>query len=135
MRACVGHSDLVTDSPEIYARRRLSRQLSLWQDGEPADAATCLAAMLAALGRKPAAVDSSDLLAAFTLLSAARSDIDAVEVALLGHARDRGITWQALAEAVGATSRQAVQQRAARAGVVDRDRRPQPRRATGSGAA
>lgn len=124
----------MTDTPEIYARRRLSRQLSLWQDGEPADAATCLSAMLASLGSKPSAVDSSDLLAALTLVSAARADIDAVEAALLSHARDRGITWQALADAVGATSRQAVQQRAARAGVVDRPLR-QPRRDTGSGAA
>jgi hypothetical protein len=130
----VGHSDLVTDSPDIYARRRLSRQFSLWQDGEPADAATCLSAMLTSLGRKPSAVDSSDLLAALTLVSAARTDIDSIEAALLSHARDRGITWQALADAVGASSRQAVQQRAARAGVVDRPR-PAASRDTGTGAA
>ena len=45
----------------------------------------------------------------------ASEPFDAIEAALLSQARDRGITWQALADAVGATSRQAVQQRAARA--------------------
>ncbi|GAB2601443.1 DNA-binding protein [Pseudactinotalea suaedae] len=124
----------MTDSPEIYARRRLSRQLSLWRDGEPADATTCLTAMLAELARKPAAVDSSDLLAALTLVRAARAEIDHAETALLAHARERGITWQALADAAGASSRQAVQQRAVRAGALDTPHR-QPRRDTGTGAA
>ena len=122
----------MTDPPEIYARRRLSRQLSLWQDGEPADAASCLTAMLAALARKPAAVDSSDVLAALALVNAARSDIDGAEAALLAHARERGITWQALAEATGAGSRQAIQQRAARAGVLDEPRGSRRDSATGA---
>lgn len=88
--------------------------------------------MLAELDREPSGADSNDVLAALALIAAARADIDAAEAALLSRARGLGVTWQALADAMGVSSRQAVQQRAARAGVGDRAAERQPMSGTGA---
>jgi hypothetical protein len=60
-------------------------------------------------GEEP--VDATDLTAALTLLPHVRADLDALEAGLLMLARDRGLTWQAIAHGLGLGSAQAAQQR------------------------
>ena len=57
--------------------------------------------------------DSYDevLLAALTLLAAARAEVDQIEAALLFAARTRGLSWSRISQAVGFRSPQAAQQR------------------------
>jgi hypothetical protein len=66
-------------------------------------------------------LSSADLLAALTLLPAARAEVDQVETALLFSARAEGISWARISRAMGLRSPQAAQQRlgrvAGRAGV------------------
>lgn len=57
------------------------------------------------------ALDQSDLLAALTLVTPVRADLDAVELGLLESARQRGLTWQAIAFGLGLGSAQAARQR------------------------
>jgi hypothetical protein len=56
-------------------------------------------------------VGEEDLLAALTLLSAARAEVDQVEAALLFTARAHGLTWPRISRAMGLGSAQAAQQR------------------------
>lgn len=51
-----------------------------------------------------------DLLAALSLLPAARAEVDGVEIGLLFTARAAGLTWAQIAEATGFNSPQACQQ-------------------------
>jgi hypothetical protein len=52
-----------------------------------------------------------DLLAALTLLAAARSEVDQAEAALLFTARAHGLSWARISRAMGLGSPQAAQQR------------------------
>ena len=63
-----------------------------------------------------------DLLAALTLLSAARAEVDQVEAALLFTARAHGLSWPRISRAMGLGSPQAAQQRFGR--VTGRARHP-----------
>ena len=56
-------------------------------------------------------VDEEDLLAALTLLPAARAEVDQVEAALLFTARARGLSWPRISRTMGLGSAQAAQQR------------------------
>jgi len=56
-------------------------------------------------------LDGTDLVAALTLISDARADLDNVELALLNAARARGMTWQDIAFGLGLGTAQAAQQR------------------------
>ncbi|WBB81321.1 DNA-binding protein [Micromonospora sp. WMMD882] len=60
-------------------------------------------------GEEP--VDQADLIAALTLLPRIRADVDTLEAGLLGLARSRGLTWQAIAHGLGLGSAQAARQR------------------------
>ena len=63
-----------------------------------------------------------DLLAALTLLPAARAEVDQTEAALLFTARARGLSWPRISLAMGLKSPQAAQQRFGR--VTGRTRNP-----------
>ncbi len=54
---------------------------------------------------------ADNLLAALTLLPAARADVDQTEAALLFSARARGLSWSQISRAMGLGSPQAAQQR------------------------
>jgi len=56
-------------------------------------------------------VDSMDLRAGLTLISAARAEMDSLETALLFLARAEGLTWAQIAQSLGLRSAQAAQQR------------------------
>ncbi|GAA2710733.1 DNA-binding protein [Micromonospora olivasterospora] len=56
-------------------------------------------------------VDSADLVAALTLVPHVRAEVDALEAGLLRLARDRGLTWQAIAYGLGLGTAQAARQR------------------------
>lgn len=56
-------------------------------------------------------VDTADIRAGLTLLSAARAEMDALETALLFLARAEGLTWPQIARSLGLRSAQAAQQR------------------------
>lgn len=56
-------------------------------------------------------VDTADLTAALTLLPHVRAELDALEAGLMTLARDRGLTWQAIAYGLGLGSAQAARQR------------------------
>jgi hypothetical protein len=65
-----------------------------------------------ALWRSPAAgIGEEDLVAALTLLSAARAEVDQIEAALLFTARAERLSWARIARALGLGSPQAAQQR------------------------
>jgi hypothetical protein len=56
-------------------------------------------------------VDEGTLLAALTLLPAARAELDQVEAAVLSTARTDGLSWPQISRAIGLGSAQAAQQR------------------------
>ena len=56
-------------------------------------------------------LDDEGLLAALTLLAAARAEVDQAEAALLFTARARGLPWPRISRAMGLGSAQAAQQR------------------------
>lgn len=56
-------------------------------------------------------IDEEALLAALTLLPAARAEVDQVEAALLFTARARDLSWPRISRAMGLRSAQAAQQR------------------------
>jgi hypothetical protein len=58
-----------------------------------------------------ARVPTEDLLAALTLLPAARAELDQLEAAVLFTARSEGLPWALVADALRLGSRQAAQQR------------------------
>jgi hypothetical protein len=55
--------------------------------------------------------EEDELLAALTLLPAARAEVDQAEAALLFTARARGLSWLRISRAMGLRSAQAAQQR------------------------
>lgn len=57
------------------------------------------------------AADTAELEAGLSLLAAARSDLEALEAALVFTARAEGLTWARIAAAMGLRSPQAAQQR------------------------
>lgn len=87
-----------------------------WQHrSEPPDDATLVRfALWRASGRAGSGSDP-ELAAALALIGAARSDLDAVESALLFTARAEGMTWAKIAEQLRMRSPQAAQQRLMRA--------------------
>ena len=54
---------------------------------------------------------AADVLAALTLLAAARAEVDQAEAALLFTARAHGLSWSQISQAMGLGSPQAAQQR------------------------
>ncbi|WP_433166897.1 hypothetical protein [Kribbella sp. CA-247076] len=60
---------------------------------------------------RAAELTSEDLLAALTLLPAARAEVEGLEAGLLFTARSAGLTWAQIATAMGFSSPQACQQR------------------------
>jgi hypothetical protein len=64
-----------------------------------------------------------ELLAALTLLPAARAEVDQTEAALLFAARSHGLSWSQISQAMGLGSPQAAQQRFGR--VTGRARHPE----------
>ncbi|MEO3781129.1 DNA-binding protein [Micromonospora sp. B11E3] len=72
---------------------------------------TALAAGGAELAPDEEPVDDSDLVAALTLVPHLRAEVDALEAGLLRLARDRGLTWQAVAHGLGLGTAQAARQR------------------------
>lgn len=60
---------------------------------------------------RAAELSAEELLAALTLLPAARAEVDEVEAGLLFMARSSGLTWAEMADAMGFSSPQACQQR------------------------
>lgn len=56
-------------------------------------------------------IGEDDLLAALTLLPAARAEMDQVEAGLLFAARSHGLSWPRISRALGLASAQAAQQR------------------------
>ncbi|NUT94661.1 MAG: DNA-binding protein [Saccharothrix sp.] len=59
---------------------------------------------------RSADLSPDDLLSALTLLPAARAEVEGVEIGLLFTARNAGLTWAQIAEAMGFRSPQACQQ-------------------------
>lgn len=57
------------------------------------------------------ALDQADLVAALTLIAPVRADLDTIELGLLESARQRGLTWQAIAFGLGLGTAQAARQR------------------------
>lgn len=55
-------------------------------------------------------LSADDLLSALSLLPAARAEVEGVEIGLLFAARNEGLTWAQIAEAMGFRSPQACQQ-------------------------
>jgi hypothetical protein len=86
-------------------------------DGSPIDlgaAAAALAATAAKAGPNApgdTAVGPDDLLDALVLLRRARTELDGIEPILIAAARAAGVSWQALAPALGVASRQAAERR------------------------
>ncbi|MEU5861703.1 MULTISPECIES: DNA-binding protein [unclassified Nonomuraea] len=56
-------------------------------------------------------VDQADITAALSLVPLVRGELDALEAALLGMARGRGMTWQEIAFGLGLGTAQAARQR------------------------
>ncbi|MEV4759446.1 DNA-binding protein [Micromonospora sp. NPDC049559] len=77
--------------------------------------AVCLVTALAGGAALPAPdeerVDQADLTAALTLIPHVRAELDALEAGLLDLARNRGLTWQAIAFGLGLGTAQAARQR------------------------
>jgi hypothetical protein len=87
-----------------------------------ADPAASTAALLATLA-DPAA-STADLLAALAALRRIRGDLDLTERGLIERAREGGVSWPGIAEALGLASRQAAEQRLLRlSGPAGRDPR------------
>ena len=89
-------------------------------------------------GTDPEDVEAADTLAALTLLDIARADLDALERDLTEQARERGASWQEVADHLGLEKRQSAEsrflrlQRGAQGGdrYVDKHRRERARQRT-----
>ncbi|MEU4160440.1 hypothetical protein [Actinoplanes sp. NPDC026670] len=81
--------------------------------------ATVRAAQQAAIDRLP--VTGTDLLHALTLLRQAQTELAGLEPILIAAARAAGISWQALAPALGVASRQAAERRYLRSTAAPTD--------------
>jgi hypothetical protein len=77
--------------------------------GEPPAAADLIRFALWRTG--PGGLGEEELLAALTLLPAARAEVDQMEAGLLFTARARGLSWPQISRALGLGSPQAAQQR------------------------
>jgi hypothetical protein len=92
-----------------------------WQHrGAPPAAADLIRCALWRAG--PGGLGEGELLAALTLLPAARAEMDQMEAGLLFMARARGLSWPQISRALGLRSAQAAQQRFGR--VTGRAGRP-----------
>ncbi|MFC5754280.1 DNA-binding protein [Actinomadura rugatobispora] len=101
---------------EADARRRLmeagaaSLPRAPWlHGGRPPSAADLIDFALWRAGNDD--VDESVVMAALTLLPAARAEVDQAEAALMFTARARGLSWPRISRAMGLASAQAAQQR------------------------
>jgi hypothetical protein len=81
-------------------------------------------------GAQAGGTGADELLAALTLLPAARAEVDQAEAALLFTARAHGLSWTQISRAMGLGSPQAAQQRfgrvTGRAGHAERSRPESP---------
>ncbi|WP_050778060.1 hypothetical protein [Micromonospora sp. ATCC 39149] len=93
------------------ARRRRYAHPYVLDPYEAVALVTALAAGGAELADGEEPVDPTDLVAALTLVPHLRAEVDALEAGLLRLARDRGLTWQAVAHGLGLGSAQAARQR------------------------
>ncbi len=83
-----------------------------WQQpNEGPDDATLVRFVLWRVMGQVGSASTSELEAGLALIGSARSDLDAVETALVFTARAEGLTWARIAEAMGLRSPQAAQQR------------------------
>jgi hypothetical protein len=97
------------------------RQSDATPGGNPLPAARDLAAVVAALtasahaarhpGTGAPALSAAELLETLTLLQWARAELAGLEPVLIAAARTAGVSWQALAPALGVASRQAAERR------------------------
>jgi hypothetical protein len=105
--------------PETPGPAAVDRELDL------ATAAATLAATAHAVessdGDQPT-VSSADLLRALALLRWVQTEIASIEPTLIAAARTAGVSWQALAPALGVASRQAAERRYLRAASAAGDR-------------
>lgn len=111
-----GHVDQAGAAREAKARERLlgagasTLPRAPWLHGSQPPSAIDLIRF--ALWRSGAGdVGEDDLLAALTLLPAARAEVDQTEAALLFTARAHGLSWSMISRALGLGSAQAAQQR------------------------
>jgi hypothetical protein len=79
------------------------------EDEDPWELGTAVAAIRAAA--VSAQADAVDLLRALELLHWVQSELTGIEPALIGAARQAGVSWQALAPVLGVASRQAAERR------------------------
>ncbi|MDI1460626.1 DNA-binding protein [Catellatospora sp. KI3] len=109
--------DQADGATEQRARDRLSARDDLprlpWlAAGQPHDAFTLIRQALWRANTDRDALDlPDDLLAAITLLDAARAELDQLEAGLLFVARAEGLTWAQVARPLGLRTAQAAQQR------------------------
>ncbi|WP_432994470.1 DNA-binding protein [Dactylosporangium sp. CA-233914] len=114
-----GMDDQAAGDLERRARDRLSARggndlprLPWLADGQPHDAVTLIRQALWRAGTDRGALElPDDLIAAITLLAAARAELDQLEAGLLFAARAEGLTWAQLARPLGLRTAQAAQQR------------------------
>jgi hypothetical protein len=89
--------------------------------GDPPDLAQAVTAVTATAHRDTAAADPASILNALALLRWAQSELAAMEPELITAARATGVSWQALAPALGVASRQAAERRYLRLIPATRD--------------
>ncbi|GIE92052.1 hypothetical protein [Actinoplanes regularis] len=114
-----GSGDQAAGALEQWARERLTAHggrdlpaLPWLAAGQPHDAGTLIRQVLWRAGTDRGALDlPDDLLAAITLLAAARAELDQLEAGLLFTARAEGLTWAQIARPLGLRTAQAAQQR------------------------
>ncbi|MBV1856551.1 DNA-binding protein [Catellatospora tritici] len=112
-------ADQAAGATEHWARDRLTAhggdelpRLPWLADGQPHDAFTLIRqALWRAVADRDALDLPDDLLAAITLLDAARAELDQLEAGLLFVARAEGLTWAQVARPLGLRTAQAAQQR------------------------
>jgi hypothetical protein len=84
-------------------------------DADLAAAVQTIVAMIAGAGDDTAQVDAADLIEALVMLRHVQDRLTAAEPTLIAAARRAGVSWQALAPALGVASRQAAERRYLRA--------------------
>jgi hypothetical protein len=89
------------DGPDVTVQRAL--EVVLWAVNGPA-----------ACGEKPREVPAGDVLAALTQVADARQCLDRMELRLIEAARERGASWQRVADSLGLEKRQSAEGRALR---------------------
>jgi hypothetical protein len=115
-----GFSDTAEAAQEDHARRLLLDRGAYelphrpWQhERQPPSAGDLIQHVLwrANGSGRGAAVDTLDVQAGLSLISAARAEMDGLESALLFLARAEGLTWSQISQSLGLRSAQAAQQR------------------------